>query len=70
MVPAGYPNDSFPAKLTSGEAILPTDTVAKLESFLANGGGAGQNVTVNLVVGEEQLAKVMLNLNRQGFRVN
>jgi hypothetical protein len=71
MVPAGYPNDSFPAKLTSGEAILPTDTVAKLESFLANGGGgAGQNVTINLVVGEEQLAKVILNLNRQGFRLN
>ncbi len=70
MVPAGYPNDSFPAKLTSGEAILPTDTVAKLESFLANGGGAGQNVTINLVVGEERLAKVMLNLNRQGFRVS
>jgi hypothetical protein len=71
MVPAGYPNDSFPAKLTSGEAVLPTDTVAKLESFLANGGGgAGQNVTINLVVGEEQLAKVMLNLNRQGFRTS
>ena len=70
MVPAGYPNDSFPAKLTSGEAILPTDTVAKLDSFLSNGGGAGQNVTVNLVVGEEQLAKVILNLNRQGFRLN
>lgn len=69
MVPAGYPNDSFPAKLTSGEAVLPTDTVAKLDSFLANGGGAGQNVTVNLVVGEEQLAKVILNLNRQGFRL-
>jgi hypothetical protein len=70
MVPAGYPNDSFPAKLTSGEAILPTDTVAKLENFLNTGGGAGQNVTVNLVVGEEQLAKVILNLNRQGFRLN
>lgn len=71
MVPAGYPNDSYPAKLSSGEAILPTDTVQKLESFLANGGGgAGQNVTINLVVGEEQLAKVMLNLNRQGFRTS
>lgn len=71
MVPAGYPNDSYPAKLTSGEAVLPTDTVQKLESFLANGGGgAGQNVTINLVVGEEQLAKVMLNLNRQGFRTS
>jgi hypothetical protein len=32
-------------------------------------GGSGQNMTINLSVGEADLAQVMLNLNRQGFRV-
>jgi hypothetical protein len=69
MVPSGFPNDTFPAKLSSGEAILSVDTVDKLESFL-NGSSSGQNVTINIQIGEQQLANVLVNLNRRGFRIN
>jgi len=31
IVPPGYPNDSFPARLTSGEAILPLQNLNKYE---------------------------------------
>lgn len=34
IVPAGYPNDSFPALLTSGEVITPADRVDKQEKYL------------------------------------
>jgi hypothetical protein len=33
-VPAGFPNDTFPTKLTSGEMVVPTDTTTKLKQFL------------------------------------
>lgn len=69
VVPSGYSNDTFPAKLTSGEAVVPNNVVDKLESFL-NSGGQNQNVTINLQIGEQQLASVLLNLNRRGFRTS
>lgn len=79
VVPAGFPNDSYPASLTSGERVLSTDQTAAFErliemlsspeSPLGGGNGGGQALTVNLQVGEAQLARVMLNINRQGFRV-
>lgn len=45
VIPAGYPNDSFPARLTSGEMVLPTDTVRRLDNFMENdsGSSAGDN---------------------------
>lgn len=70
--------DTVPAMLTPGELVVPRDTVGALQSFLARESGSGsgassssrpQNVTVNLRVGEKELASVLLNLNRQGFRV-
>lgn len=75
-VPPGFPNDSFPANLTSGELVVPKSDVDRLSSFLdrqeafmaAQQGGSEQNLTVNLVVSEQELANVSLNLGRQGFR--
>jgi len=40
------------------------------ERAAGTGGEASQNLTVNLRVGERELADVLLNLNRQGFRVS
>ena len=34
MVPAGFPGDSFPAKLTSGELIIPPGDTRRLSQFL------------------------------------
>ena len=66
-IPEGFPNDTFPARLTSGENVVDRSTNDELKAFLRNQNG-GQNVTIKLQVGEKQLADVMLNLNRQGFR--
>lgn len=69
-VPPGFPNDTFPAALTSGENVLTSDLSDKLESFIdsqAQGSG-GQQVQVVLQVGEKQLADVLLDIDRQGFR--
>lgn len=74
VVPGGFPNDSFPAQLTSGEGVIPVDTMRRLDQYLsrADGGGSqssgGGTTIIKLVVGEQELANVLLNLNRQGFR--
>ncbi len=41
LVPKGYPNDSFPASLSSGELIVPTDLVGSLAAFLQGSGSSG-----------------------------
>lgn len=41
IVPPGFPNDSFPARLTSNEAVIPLN---RIDSVL--GGGLGNNVVV------------------------
>lgn len=81
LVPGGFPNDTFKANLTSGELVIPKNDVNLLRDFLQ--GQFGQTserpiqsdrrdnesvLTVVLNVGEDQLAKVLLNLNRKGFR--
>lgn len=35
LVPEGFPNDTFPARLTSGELIIPKDLVSSLSAFLS-----------------------------------
>ena len=40
-VPSGFPNDTFPARLTSGERVVDTNTNSDLKDFLASAGGAG-----------------------------
>lgn len=92
LIPEGFPNDSFPARLTSGEYVIERSQNRQLQDFLdsqkndsdpqglkaeiqklrnentSNASGT-QNLTIKLQVGEKELADVLLNLNRQGFRV-
>lgn len=71
IVPKGFPNDTFPARLTSGEMVIPPGDVPRLSKFLdrmERGGGNSQPVVVQLQVSDKKLAEVLLNLNRQGFR--
>jgi hypothetical protein len=35
-VPGGFPNDSFPARLTSGETVVNRDTTSQLKDFLGS----------------------------------
>lgn len=64
-VPPGFPNDTFPARLTSGENVIDQTTNQRLNEFLD---GASSPSRVVIQVGEKELAEVILNLNRQGFR--
>lgn len=66
-IPEGFPNDSFPARLTSGENVIDRGLSQDLKSFLS-GKESGGDMTIILQVGEEQLANVLVNLNSQGFR--
>ena len=70
MVPAGFPGDKFPARLSSGEFVIDRSQNEQLQRFLDSQESSrqNQNTVVNLQVGEQQLATVLLNLNRQGFR--
>jgi hypothetical protein len=82
-VPVGFPNDSYPARLTSGERVVDAQTNRDLKAFLANKGddtallaqilaalkGGGQPLIVQLKVGERDLSEVILNLNRRNARL-
>jgi hypothetical protein len=63
-----YQGDKFPARLSAGEQVLSKDLSTKLESFLSGGGTSGQPMVVNVVVGQQQLARAIFDLNRGGFR--
>lgn len=69
-VPSGFPNDNFPARLTSGEEVVNRDTSEMLRTFLNNqmSGGESKVVSINLQVGESELANVIFDLNQKGFR--
>lgn len=68
-VPDGFANDTFPAMLSSRENVIDRTTNDKLKAFLDSaGGGSSGPMMITLQIGEKQLAEVMLNLNRQGFR--
>ena len=75
VVPYGFPNDSFPAALSSGEAVIDRSVSGRLLNFLdtyERGGkqsSGGGSQTIILQVGEKQLAEVILNLNRNGYRL-
>lgn len=57
-VPAGYPNDTFPARLTSGERVVDAGTNQDLKAYLANTGGMSA-----------QLARIADRLERLENRV-
>ncbi len=63
--------DKFPARLNAGEQVLDRDLSKQLETFLDGRGQSSgpQTMVVNLQVGQKELASVMLDLTRSGFRV-
>lgn len=69
--------DSIPAMLAPNELVVDRSLTDKLESFLNESSvnqrlassGQPQNLTINLTVGEEQLASVMVALTQKGFRI-
>lgn len=72
VVPGGAPfTDRVPAMLTPGEVVLSRDQVREVQQERASAsGGNDRPMTVNIMVGEQELASVLLNLNRQGFRTS
>jgi F0F1-type ATP synthase membrane subunit c/vacuolar-type H+-ATPase subunit K len=72
VVPGGAPfTDRVPAMLTPGEVVLSRDQVREVQQERASAsGGSDRPMTINLMVGEQELANVILNLNRQGFRLS
>lgn len=83
LVPEGFPNDSFPARLTSGELVIDRSTTGRLLNFLDRAeaftqsqapqaqqqSGQSQTLTINNVISEEVISRVILDLNRRGFRL-
>lgn len=84
QVPPGFPNDSFPARLTSGELVVPPGDTQRLSQFLDNQQSGNQmemlarilnavnspmQVTATAQVNEEAFADIILNLNRNNARL-
>lgn len=80
-VPNGFPNDTFPARLTSGETVIKRDTSESLDSFLERQGNveallskiaaavsAPMNVQTAVAVDGQAFADIQLELSRQGAR--
>lgn len=71
LIPDGFPNDTFPASLTSGEFVIDRSDTKRLSRFLDSQEGqdsSSQNIVIQLQVGEKNLADVIYSLNRKGFR--
>lgn len=58
-------------KVDAGEQIFSRDLSGKLEQFLNGNGDGGKpsTATVNVVLGKEQVARLMLELSREGWRI-
>lgn len=64
VVPGGPPyKDRVPAMLTPGEIVIPRSEASSYNS-------GPSNVTIKLQVGQADLANVIYNLNRQGYRTS
>ena len=59
VVPQGFPNDSFPAMLTSGERIIPPNDTQRLTNFLDREESGQGNATTNALLADiaNQLSK-------------
>ena len=62
-----YRGDNFPARLDAGEQVFSRDLTQRLEQFLDGNAGGGTQ-TIILQVGQQELARTILTLNRGGFR--
>jgi hypothetical protein len=70
QIPEGFPNDNFPMRATSGEYVIDKDTTKNLQRYLEQqGSGGGQAVHITLKVGEQELARTLVSLDRRGFRI-
>lgn len=84
-VPSGFPNDTFPARLTSNEFVVNNDLTPKLEKFLDGEGNAVTNallakviallgqpmqVTTTANLNGKALADIILQLNRNNARLS
>lgn len=65
-VPAGYPNDSAKANVSSGETVIDETTTGKLKDFLNE--ERAQKFDITFQVGPEKLAKVLLMIDKNGLR--
>lgn len=64
-----YSNDKFgPVMLSGGENVMDYSTNQKLNAYLDNQANQEKSISINLQVGEKDLASVMLALNQRGFR--
>lgn len=76
VVPSGYPNDSYPAALTSGELVIPAETtpnlIAAIKAFSEGkmGGGSNNEETnsllrqlIALISGQETIVNVQIDRN-------
>jgi len=79
VIPQGFPNDSFPARLTSGEVVLNKDqqnalgadsqiTQTMLGQILQNQNAPIQ-VSTTLSINEESFGNIILDLNRDNRRL-
>lgn len=75
-VPPGFPDDTYPALLTSGEEIVDRTTAAMLRSFLERQASApssapvsDQPIQIQLTLDGRVLADYILNLNRRNARL-
>lgn len=63
-----YSGDNFPARLSGGEFVIDRTQNQQLQEFLDSFSASNTPTTVTLQVGEQQLASVMLNLDRNNYR--
>lgn len=79
MVPSGYPNDSFPARLESGEVVIDRSLTKQLSNFLNGNGqgvamagaGGGQSESILMSILQEMRepasTETSFNLDDRGF---
>lgn len=69
-VPSGFNNDTFPARLTSGELVVDRSTAKKLTAFLDNVSGMTNNVMIDISPNAQKLITVQQNeASALGFSV-
>jgi len=72
-VPNGFPNDTFPAMLSSGELVVDRSTVERLNRFMDNGDSQDMSVTNALLaqivnkLSEGQNVKTTATINGRAF---
>jgi TP901 family phage tail tape measure protein len=70
-VPKGFPNDTFPASLTSGELVIPKDDVTRLQNFLDDNESGGMQsaalMRIAALLARPQQVRTQLNVDGQAF---